>query len=80
MFPPPLCWDIETAELFDEASQHVRPRTCSGGADLADPGRHADWLNEYAELGFDASTCTTSAGAARRSSTSSARRCCRSCR
>ena len=54
VFSPPLCWDLETAEHFDEAARHVRPEdvrsTVLVSADLA---RHAEWLHELAELGFE---------------------------
>jgi probable non-F420 flavinoid oxidoreductase len=54
VFPPPLCWDLETVEQFDIAAQHVRPedvaKTVLVSADLA---RHTAWLCELAELGFD---------------------------
>jgi probable non-F420 flavinoid oxidoreductase len=53
-FPPPLCWDIDGPEAFEQASQHV-PQEAVEGAVLvsSDLGRHADWLAEYVELGFE---------------------------
>ena len=54
VFPPPLCWDLDTPQAFEQASQHV-PQEAVEGAVLvsADLGRHAAWLAEYVELGFD---------------------------
>jgi probable non-F420 flavinoid oxidoreductase len=54
VFPPPLCWDLETVEQFDVAAEHVRPedvrKTVLISADLA---RHTAWLHDFAALGFD---------------------------
>jgi G6PDH family F420-dependent oxidoreductase len=54
VFPPPVCWDLDSAEAFDAASAHVTPddvaKVVNVSADLA---QHAAWLAEYAELGFD---------------------------
>jgi probable non-F420 flavinoid oxidoreductase len=54
VFPPPLCWDLETVEQFDVAAEHVRPedlrKTVLVSADL---GRHTAWLHDLATLGFD---------------------------
>ena len=53
--PPPLCWDIATVEEFELAAQHVRPEDLRGPVLVsADLGRHAAWIAEYADLGFDA--------------------------
>jgi probable non-F420 flavinoid oxidoreductase len=54
VFPPPACWDIDTAEVFDAVSAHV-PRSALHGPVLisSDLGRHTAWLAEYAALGFD---------------------------
>jgi alkanesulfonate monooxygenase SsuD/methylene tetrahydromethanopterin reductase-like flavin-dependent oxidoreductase (luciferase family) len=55
VFPPPFCWDADTAEVFDLAAEHVPPEAMHKTVHVSsDPGRHADWLNQYAELGFDA--------------------------
>jgi hypothetical protein len=44
----------ELTEHFDEASKHVRPEKVAEAVNVsADLGRHAAWLKEYAELGFD---------------------------
>jgi probable non-F420 flavinoid oxidoreductase len=54
VFAPPVCWDLELPEHFDEAARYVRPedvaRTVLVSSDL---GRHADWLQGFAGLGFD---------------------------
>ena len=55
VFPPPLCWDLATVEQFDEAARHVRPEDVRGAVLVSsDLGRHAEWIAELAELGFDA--------------------------
>jgi len=55
VFPPPIPWDLATVEEFDVAATHVRPEDMRGvvlvSADLA---RHAAWIAEFAEIGFDA--------------------------
>jgi probable non-F420 flavinoid oxidoreductase len=54
VFPPPLCWDLETVEQFDIAAAHVRPEDVAASVLVsADPARHAEWLAGLAELGFD---------------------------
>ena len=54
VFGPPLSWDLATVEQFDEAAQHVRPEDMRGPVLVSsDLGRHAAWLQELAELGFD---------------------------
>ncbi len=55
VFSPPLCWDLATVEQFDQAAQHVRPEDVRGAVLVSsDLGRHAEWINELAALGFDA--------------------------
>jgi probable non-F420 flavinoid oxidoreductase len=55
LFSPPLPWDLETVEAFDEAARFVRPEDVRGGVRVsADLGQHAQWLHEDAELGFEA--------------------------
>ncbi len=55
VFAPPFCWDTDSAESFDQAAEHVPPEAMHAAVRIsADPGRHADWLNSYAGLGFDA--------------------------
>jgi probable non-F420 flavinoid oxidoreductase len=54
VFSPPLCWDLATVEQFEEAARHVRPEDMRDSVLVsADVGRHAEWLHELAELGFD---------------------------
>ena len=54
VFGPPLSWDVATVEEFDEAARHVRPEDMREVVLVsADLGRHAAWLRELAELGFD---------------------------
>ncbi|MFF4653627.1 TIGR03885 family FMN-dependent LLM class oxidoreductase [Streptomyces sp. NPDC001380] len=52
---PPASWDLDTPDLFDTVSEHVTveqvARTVNISSDLS---RHAAWLQEYADLGFDA--------------------------
>lgn len=55
VFSPPLCWDLATVEQFDEAAKHVRPEDVRSAVLVSsDLAQHAEWLHEYAELGFDA--------------------------
>lgn len=52
---PPVSWDLDSAELFDSVSEHVTPEHVAESVNIsADLGRHAAWLQEYADLGFDA--------------------------
>jgi probable non-F420 flavinoid oxidoreductase len=54
VFAPPVCWDLELIEHFDEAARHVLPEQMHDSVRIsADPAQHAAWLQEYAELGFD---------------------------
>jgi probable non-F420 flavinoid oxidoreductase len=54
VFGPPLSWDLETVEQFDEAAAHVRPEDLRESVLVsADTERHTEWLRELAELGFD---------------------------
>jgi probable non-F420 flavinoid oxidoreductase len=51
---PPLSWDLETVELFDQAAAHVRPEDVRDGVLVSsDLARHAAWLHDLAALGFD---------------------------
>ena len=53
---PPAAWDIPTARQFDEyaEAEGVSVEQVRGTVNIsADPGQHAQWLHEYAELGFD---------------------------
>jgi probable non-F420 flavinoid oxidoreductase len=54
VFGPPLAWDLETVEQFDLAAAHVQPDDVREAVLVsADLGRHAAWLAELAELGFE---------------------------
>jgi probable non-F420 flavinoid oxidoreductase len=54
VFGPPLAWDLETVEQFDDAAAYVRPEDMHAVVLVsAELGRHAAWLHELAELGFD---------------------------
>ena len=54
VFSPPLCWDLATVEQFDEAARHVRPEDMHAAVLIsADVGRHAAWLHDLADLGFE---------------------------
>src|ERR687893_965800 len=54
VFAPPVCWDLELTEHFDEAAKHVPPEKVADVVHVsADLGRHAARLKEYAQLGFD---------------------------
>jgi probable non-F420 flavinoid oxidoreductase len=54
VFSPPVCWDMEMVEHFDEASRHVRPEDMRHAVLVSsDPRRLADWIAEAASLGFD---------------------------
>jgi probable non-F420 flavinoid oxidoreductase len=51
---PPLAWDLETVEQFDQAAAYVRPEDMRAAVLVsADLSRHAAWLQELAELGFE---------------------------
>ena len=55
LYSPPLPWDLETVEAFDEAARFIRPEDLRHGVRVsADLGQHAAWLQEDAELGFEA--------------------------
>jgi alkanesulfonate monooxygenase SsuD/methylene tetrahydromethanopterin reductase-like flavin-dependent oxidoreductase (luciferase family) len=55
VFSPPLSWDVDSAQVLDLAAEHVRPEAMHDAVRISsDPARHAEWLNAYAELGFDA--------------------------
>jgi probable non-F420 flavinoid oxidoreductase len=54
VFAPPVCWDMEMVDHFDEASRHVRPEDMREAVLISsDPGRLADWIAEAADVGFD---------------------------
>ncbi|MBP2336279.1 putative non-F420 flavinoid oxidoreductase [Saccharothrix coeruleofusca] len=54
VFPPPVCWDTETAEQFDIVSERVAPAQVAEVVNIsADLGWHTKTLREYADLGFE---------------------------
>jgi alkanesulfonate monooxygenase SsuD/methylene tetrahydromethanopterin reductase-like flavin-dependent oxidoreductase (luciferase family) len=54
VFAPPVCWDLELVEHFEEVAKQVPPEAMHDVVRIsADPARHAAWLQEYADLGFD---------------------------
>lgn len=54
VFGPPVSWDLELVEHFDEVSRAVTEEQVAEVVNVsADLGRHTAWLREYAELGFD---------------------------
>ena len=54
VFPPPLCWDLDSPEAFEQASAHVTPDDMHAAVRISsDLGQHAAWIDEYAGLGFD---------------------------
>ncbi len=54
VFSPPLCWDLETPEAFDEAAKHVPVEAMRDAVQIAtDPDRHTERLREIVALGVD---------------------------
>ena len=54
VFSPPLCWDLDTVEAFDEAAKHVPPEAVRDSVLVSsDPSVHAAALSGYRDLGFD---------------------------
>jgi probable non-F420 flavinoid oxidoreductase len=54
VFSPPLCWDLDLPEHFDEASKFVREEDMHASVLIShEPSRYVDLLGEFAELGFD---------------------------
>ncbi len=53
-YPEPVSLDLPTPQHFDVASRDVTDASVTAAVNVsADPARHAAWLREYAELGFD---------------------------
>ena len=53
-FPPPLCWDIDGPEAFEQASRYTPQEAVEGAVRVSsDLGQHTAWLAEYVDLGFD---------------------------
>jgi probable non-F420 flavinoid oxidoreductase len=54
VFSPPLCWDVDMPEIFDEASRFVRKEDMHASVMIShEPSRYVDELGKLAELGFD---------------------------
>jgi probable non-F420 flavinoid oxidoreductase len=54
VFGPPVSWDADSVEMFDEMSRTVRPADVRGTVLVsADLGQHTAWLSEFLDLGFD---------------------------
>lgn len=54
VFPPPVSSDLPTVAHFDAAGQHVGPEQVREATLVShDLTRHAHWLHEYLNLGFD---------------------------
>lgn len=53
-FAPPTCWDLDSAEAFDEQSRDVTLADIAQAVRISEhEDQHTEWLLEYAELGFD---------------------------
>lgn len=51
---PPVAWDTETVEAFDLIGETVPPDGVRDAVLVsADLGRHAQWLQDYVEMGWD---------------------------
>jgi probable non-F420 flavinoid oxidoreductase len=54
IFPPPVCWDVDSVEAFDHISEHVSSEHVKQSVNVSsDLGRHIGWLQEYVEQGWD---------------------------
>ena len=54
VFSPPIPWDLDTVEAFDEAARHVRPEDMHGSVIVtSDLGRLAARLHELLDFGPD---------------------------
>ena len=54
VFAPPACWDVETVETFDVIGEDVSPEQVRKSVHVSsDLGKHAAWLQEYVEQGWD---------------------------
>jgi alkanesulfonate monooxygenase SsuD/methylene tetrahydromethanopterin reductase-like flavin-dependent oxidoreductase (luciferase family) len=53
VFEAPLCWDLATAQEFDQAAKHVRPDDMHGSVVISsDLARFVELLRDAANLGF----------------------------
>lgn len=54
VFPPPICWDLDTPQAFDDAAHHVEPADMHGHVLVSsDPAVHLGRIEELADAGFD---------------------------
>jgi probable non-F420 flavinoid oxidoreductase len=54
VFAPPVCWDLELTDHFDEVSRDVPAERVAAVVNISDDlGRHVEWLRGYADLGFE---------------------------
>lgn len=54
VFSATILGDVTEVSTFDELSQHASREAVAGAVRTAsDLGQHAEWIHEYAELGFD---------------------------
>ncbi|WP_309085010.1 TIGR03885 family FMN-dependent LLM class oxidoreductase [Chelativorans sp.] len=54
LFAPPVCWDLELPEHFDEAARFVRKEDMHRAVLISsEPARFVDWIGGFADLGFD---------------------------
>lgn len=54
VFSPPMCWDLELPEYFDEASRFVRKEDMHASVVIShEPSRYVDVLGSLAEFGFE---------------------------
>ncbi len=54
VFSPPVCWDLELPEHFDEASRFVRKEDMHASVLISsEPNRYVQLLGEVSSLGFD---------------------------
>lgn len=54
VFPPPICWDLDTAEHFDVVSEGVSVERVAEVVNVSsDLGLHAKAIRDYVELGFE---------------------------
>lgn len=54
VFPPPLCWDLDSVEGFDAASRDVPPERVRDSVFVSsDPSEHAQAIHDLLALGFD---------------------------
>jgi probable non-F420 flavinoid oxidoreductase len=51
---PPVSWDTETVEAFDTMAKTVTPDQVAQVVNVsADPARHAAWISEYVDQGWE---------------------------